>query len=77
MARHWRLQLIDYRQGPDPAPIEERIGYEIHAPALVGPLQLVRRGLVALGVSAAQMHPFQAVKVMNAPVIVGPALPAQ
>jgi hypothetical protein len=53
MARHWRLQLIDYRQGPDPAPIEERIDHEIPAPALVrplqfDPLQLVRRGPAAL-----------------------------
>jgi len=75
-------KVIDYREGPDFAPIEKLIGHEIHAPALVGPLQLyslqpVSGGPAALGPFAAQMQPFQTVEAMYALVVVGPALPTQ
>ncbi len=75
-------EVIDYRQEPEATPIEELVGHEIHAPALVGvsrPGQLWPGGAapVPTRLVPAYAESFFPVEPVDPLAIHHPALPAQ
>lgn len=75
-------KIIDYRQDPEPPPVEELVRHEVHAPALVrspglGPLAPDLGAGAPPGAFGPQVQAFLAVEPPDPLVVHPPALPAE
>jgi hypothetical protein len=75
-------EVIDQRQQPEPPPVEQLVGHEVHRPALVHPPRLRRLrprddAATPTRLVPAQAQPFELVQPMDTPLVHGPALPSQ
>src|SRR5690606_10193578 len=75
-------EVVHDRQAPEPAAVEERIGYEVHAPALVGsgqhgPFHTMSCRLASARPFTPQVEPGLAIQSINTLVVVRPAFSTQ